>query len=110
MAKLQSYFLKQGKSNPKEVLQFIKYKESVQVSGEIFINFKICYTLNTISFNRKKLKIILGELETHYINYKYGTKEIELLQSMKGIIVLKIKEVYQQKMLEWKEDGSPQGK
>ena len=55
--------------------------------------------MNTIGFNKKKLKVVLGELETHYINYKYGTKEIELLQGIEGTIVLKIKKVYQQKML-----------
>ena len=58
----------------------------------------------------KKLKVVLGELKTHYINYKYRTKEIELLQSIKGAIILKIGEVYQQKILKWKKDGSPQGK
>ena len=58
------------------------------------MNFKICYTLNTISFNRKKLKVVLGEFETHYINYKYRTKEIELLQGIKGAIVSEIKEAY----------------
>ena len=99
MAKLQSQFLKQGKSNPKEVLQSIKYKELVQVSREILINFKIYYTLNTISFNKKKLKVILGKLEIHYIKYKYRTKKIKLLQGMEGAIALEIKEVYQQKML-----------
>ena len=40
----------------------MEYKKSVQVSGEILINFKIYCTLNTISFNRRKLKVILGEL------------------------------------------------
>jgi hypothetical protein len=29
---------------------------------------------------------------------------------MEGVIVLKIKEAYQQKILEWKEDGFPKGK
>ena len=58
------------------------------------MNFKICRTSNTISFNRKKLKVVLGELKTYYINYKYGTKEIKLLQGMKGTIVLKIEEAY----------------
>jgi hypothetical protein len=43
------------------------------------MNFKICYTLDTIGFNKKKLKVVLGELEIHYIKCKYGTKEIELL-------------------------------
>ena len=88
----------------------MEYKESVWVSEEILMNFKICYTLNTINFNRKKLKVVLGELETHYINYKYGTEEIELLQSIEGTMALEIEEVYQQKMLKWKEDGSPQRK
>jgi hypothetical protein len=43
------------------------------------MNFKICYTLDTISFNKKKLRVILGKLKIHYIKYKYGTKEIKLL-------------------------------
>ena len=43
------------------------------------MNFKICYTLDTIGFNKKKLKVILGELEIHYIKYKYRIKEIKLL-------------------------------
>ena len=63
------------------------------------MNFEIYYTLDTIGFNRKKLKVVSGELEIHYIKYKYGTKEIELLQGMEGTIVLKIKKAYQQKML-----------
>ena len=88
----------------------MEYKESVRVSGEILINFKICHTSNTISFNRKKLKVVLGELETRYINYKYRTKEIELLQGIKSAIASEIKKVYQQKMLKWKKNGSPKGK
>jgi hypothetical protein len=43
------------------------------------MNFKIYYTLNTISFNKKKLKVVLGKLKIHYIKYKYGTEEIKLL-------------------------------
>ena len=66
--------------------------------------------MNTISFNRKKLKIVLGELKTRYINYKYRTKEIELLQGIKSAIALEIEEIYQQKILKWKEDGSSKGK
>ena len=88
----------------------MEYKELVQVSGEIFINFKIYYTLDTISFNRKKLKVISGELEIHYIKYKYRTKEIELLQGIEGAMVLEIKEVYQQKIFKQKKDGSFKGK
>ena len=110
MAKLQSYFLKQGKSNPKEVLQSIEYKELVWVGGEILVNFKICRTLNIISFNRKKLKVVLGKLKTYHINCKYKTKEIKLLQGIKGVIVSKIEKAFQQKMLKWKEDGSLKGK
>ena len=110
MAKLWSHFLKQGKSNPKGVLQSMAYKELVQDSGEILMNFKICCTLNTIGFNRKKLKVVLGEFQTQYINCKYGTKEIGLLQSMEGAMVSEIKEAFQQKMVKWKKDGSPKGK
>ena len=110
MVKLQSHFLKQRKSNPKEVLQSTAYKESVQVNREILVNFKICCTSNTISFNRKKLKVVLGELKTHYINYKYKTEEIELLQGIKGAIVLEMEKAFQQKMLKWKENSSPKGK
>ena len=99
MVKLQSHFLKQGKSNPKEVLQSTEYKESVQVSREILINFEICHTSNTIGFNRKKLKAISGELKTYHIKYKYGTEEIKLLQGIEGIMALEIEETFQQKML-----------
>ena len=70
------------------------YKELVQVSKEILINFKIYYTLNTISFNRRKLKVILGELQIHYINCKYGTEEVGLLEDIKSIIVLEIEEAF----------------
>ena len=77
----------------------MEYKKSVQVSGEILINFKICYILDTISFNKEKLKVILGKLKIHYINYKYRTKEIKLLQGIEGVIVLEI-EVFQQKIVE----------
>jgi len=38
------------------------FKELVKVAWQILINFKICRNLNTISFNSKKLKVILGEL------------------------------------------------
>ena len=62
--------------------------------SEILINFKICHTLNTISFNRRKLKVILSELQIHYINCKYGTEEVKLLKDMEGVIVLKIEEVF----------------
>ena len=110
MAKLQSQFLKQGKSNPKEALQSTAYKESVRVSREILINFKICHTLNTIGFNGKKLKVILGELYTYYLNYKYRTKEIKLLQGIEGAIVSEIEEAFQQKMVKWKDNSSPKGK
>ena len=73
----------------------MEYKELVWVGREILINFKICRTLNTISFNRKKLKVVLGKLQTHHLNYKYGTEEIELLQGMEGAMALEIEEVYQ---------------
>ena len=56
----------------------MEYKESIQVSKKILINFKICRTLNTVGFNKKKLKVVLGKLETHHINCKYGTKEVKL--------------------------------
>jgi hypothetical protein len=82
----------------------------VWVSGEILINFEICCTLNTIGFDKKKLKVVLGELEIHYIKYKYRIKEIELLQGMENAIVLEIEKIYQQKILKWKEDGFPKGK
>ena len=88
----------------------MEYKELVQVSKEILINFKICYTLDTVGFDKKKLKVVLGKLETHHINCKYGTEEVKLLQGIKGAMVLEIKEVFQQKMLKWKEDGSFKGK
>ena len=42
----------------------------------------------------KKLKVILGELCIYYLNYKYRTKEIKLLQGIKGVIALKIEEVF----------------
>ena len=86
------------------------YKESVQVSREILINFKIRHTLNTIGFNRKKLKVILGELRIYYLNYKYRTKEIKLLQGIEGAMALEIEEAFLQKMVKQKEDGSPKGK
>ena len=110
MAKLWSHFLKQGKSNPKEILQSIVYKELVQVSREILMNFEICCTLNTISFDRKKLKVVSGKLQTHHLNCKYGTEEIELLQDIESAMASEIEETYQQKMLKWKEDGSLKGK
>ena len=88
----------------------MEYKESVQVGREILINFKIYHTLDTVGFNKKKLKVVLGKLETHHINYKYGTEEVKLLQGIKGAIVLEIEEAFQQKMLKQKEDGSPKGK
>ena len=88
----------------------MEYKELVWVGREILINFKIYHTLNTIGFDGKKLKVVLGKLETYYINYKYGTKEIKLLQGIEGAMVLEIEEAFQQKMLKWKEDGSPKGK
>ena len=40
MAKLQNYFLKQGKSDPKEVVQSVVFKESVKVAGQILVNLK----------------------------------------------------------------------
>jgi hypothetical protein len=110
MAKLWSDFLKQGKSNPKGVLQSTAYKESVQVGGEILVNFEIRRTSNTIGFDGKKLKVVSGELQTRHLNCKYGTEEIELLQGMEGAMASEIEEAFQQKMLEWKEDGSPEGK
>ena len=82
----------------------------VQVSGEILINFEICCTLNTISFNGKKLKVVSGKFQTQHINCKYKTEEIGLLQGIKGAMVLEIEEAFQQKMVEWKEDGSPKRK
>ena len=88
----------------------MEYKELVQVSREILINFKICRTLNTVSFNGKKLKVVLGKFKTHYINCKYGTKEVKLLQGIKSVIALEIEKAFQQKMLKQKEDGFLKGK
>ena len=58
----------------------------------------------------KKLKVVSGELCTHHLNYKYGTEEIELLQGIEGAMASEIEEAFQQKMVKWKDDGSPKGK
>ena len=70
------------------------YKELVQVGGEILVNFKICCTLNTIGFDGKKLKVVLGELQTQYVNCKYRTKEIGLLQGIEGAMASEIEEAF----------------
>ena len=66
----------------------------VWVGRKILINFEICCTSNTIGFNGKKLKVILGELQTRHLNYKYRTKEIKLLQGIEGVMASEIEEVY----------------
>ena len=86
------------------------YKELVQVSREILVNFQIRHTLNTIGFNGKKLKVVLGKLYTYHLNCKYRIKEIKLLQGIEGAIASEIEVAFQQKIVKQKENGSPKGK
>ena len=88
-------------------MQSTAYKKLVKVSGLIFVNFFIYCNLDTVGFNGQKLKIVPGRLQIQHIKCNYKTKELKFLHSIKSAIVSEIEEAFQQKMLKWREDGSP---